>query len=141
MPSQPLSLSTYLYAFGVTFLVMAVLDGIWLGWLAIDFYKQELGPLMTDSIRIVPAAVYYLLYPAAILFLALSPPPASLGAAALRCAVLGLTAFGVYDMTNLSTLRGYSVKLALVDTAWGTFATTLGGSAAYAFVIGRAASS
>jgi uncharacterized membrane protein len=141
MPSQPVSLSSFLYAFGVALVVMAALDAVWLGWLAKDFYKQELGPLMTDSVRVLPAALYYLLYPAAIVFLALLPPPASLGAAALRSAVLGLTAFGVYDMTNLSTLRGYSVTLALVDMAWGTFATALGGSAAYALVISKVSAS
>ncbi len=126
-------------AWGVAFVVMAVLDGLWLGWLALDFYQRELGPLMTDSVRIVPAALYYLFYPAAIVFLALTPRPTSLRAAALRSAALGLTAFGVYDLTNLSTLRGYSVAMTVVDMAWGTFASAAGGSAAYRWVLARRA--
>ena len=65
-----------LAAWGVAFIVMGVLDGLWLGWLALGFYQRELGPLMTDSVRIVPAALYYLFYPAAIVFLALTPRPA-----------------------------------------------------------------
>ena len=124
-----------LSAYGVALVVLAVLDGAWLGWLAIDFYKRELGTLMTDSVRVVPAAIYYVAFPAAVVYLALTPPPTSMLDAVLRSAALGLAAFGVYDLTNLATLRGYSVRLALVDMAWGTFATAAAGSAAYAVVL------
>ena len=62
---------------------------------------------------------------------------AGLRSAALRSAVLGLAAFGVYDLTNLATLRGYSVLMTVVDMAYGTFASAVGGSAAYALVIAR----
>jgi len=138
MTSTHSSPKTFFAAYAVALVVMGALDAVWLGWLAIDFYRRELGPLMTDSVRIVPAALYYLLYPVAIVVLALTPRPASLGSAALRSAVLGAAAFGVYDLTNLSTLRGYSLSMTVVDMLWGTLATALGGSAAYALVIARA---
>jgi uncharacterized membrane protein len=139
MTAQRLSLLQYLAAYGVAFVVMGALDAVWLGWLAKDFYKAELGPLMTDSVRVVPAALYYLLYPAAIVALALTPAPGGWPEALLRSALLGVTAFGVYDLTNLAILRGYSLRMTVVDMAWGAFATAVGGSAAYAFVIARAA--
>ena len=132
-----LTMTRFLAAYGVALVVMSALDGVWLGWLAKGFYMHELGALMTDSVRLVPAALYYLGYPAAIVYLALSPS-ASPGEALLRSAMLGLTAFGVYDLTNLATLRGYSVLMTVVDMAWGTFATTVGGAAAYRFVAVRA---
>ena len=138
MSAQRLTLTQFLAAYGVALVVMSVLDALWLGWLARDFYKQELGTLMTDSVRIVPATLYYLLYPAAIVYLAITPAPGGLAEAVMRSAVLGLTAFGVYDLTNLATLRGYSVTLTMVDMAWGTFATALGGGVAYAIAIERA---
>ncbi len=128
---------TFLAAYGVVLAVMGALDAVWLGWLAIDFYRRELGALMTDSVRVVPAALYYLGFPAAIVFLALTPKPGSLGSAALRSAVLGTAAFGVYDLTNLATLRGYSVSMTIADMAWGTFASALGGCAAYLLVIAK----
>jgi uncharacterized membrane protein len=137
MNSSRLTFTTFLFAYGVALLAMGALDATWLGWLAIDFYRRELGALMTDSVRVVPAALYYVGYPAVIVFLALTPRPATLRVAALRSAVLGLAAFGVYDLTNLSTLRGYSVLMTVVDMAWGTFASAVGGGAAYAAVISR----
>lgn len=134
MPSQRLTLARLAAAYAVALVVMSALDGVWLGWLATDFYRDQLGPLMTDSVRIVPAALYYLGYPAVIVYLALTPAT-TLREAVLRSAVLGLAAFGVYDLTNLATLRGYTVTMAVVDMAWGTFATALGGGVAYRTVI------
>ena len=136
MPTPRLTLIQLLVAYGVALVVMSVLDGVWLGWLAREFYQRELGALMTDSVRIVPAALYYLGYPAVIVYLALLPS-ASLGEALLRSAVLGLAAFGVYDLTNLATLKGYSLTMTVVDMAWGTFATAVGGGLTHTFVLAR----
>ncbi len=136
-----ITLAQFFAAYGVTLLVMGALDAVWLGWLMKDFYKQELGPLMTDSVRVIPAAMYYLLYPLAIVYLALTPTPSSLGEALLRSAVLGAAAFGVYDLTNLAVMRGYTVAMTVVDLAWGTCATAIGGAAAYLAVVSRAPSS
>jgi uncharacterized membrane protein len=138
MSADRLTLTQFFAAYAVALVVMSVLDGLWLGWLMRDFYQRELGGLMTDSVRWLPAVMYYLLYPAAIVFLALTPSPPTLFEALLRSAVLGLTAFGVYDLTNLATLRGYTVAMTVADMAWGTFATAVGGSAAYAIVVSRA---
>ena len=140
MSDSRLTLLQFLAAYAVALAVVGVLDGLWLGWLAKSFYQEQLGALMTDSVRIVPAAIYYFGFPLAIVYLALVPAT-SLGEAVLRSAVLGLAAFGVYDMTNLATLRGYTVLMAVVDMAWGTFATALSGAAAYYFVVSRTASS
>lgn len=123
-------------AYAVVLVVMGALDGVWLGWLAKTFYQQQLGGLMTDSVRIVPAALYYFGFPFAIVYLALTPA-ASLSEAVMRSAVLGLAAFGVYDLTNLATLRGYTVAMTVVDMTWGTFASAVGGAAAYRFVLAR----
>jgi uncharacterized membrane protein len=137
MTPSRISLPTFFAAYAVALVVMGALDALWLGWLALDFYKRELGPLMTDAVRVVPAALYYVGFPMAIVYLALNPAPATLREAALRSAVLGLAGFGVYDLTNLATLRGYTVLMTVVDMAWGTFASTVGGSAAYALIISR----
>jgi uncharacterized membrane protein len=122
-------------AYTVALLILCLLDALWLGWVARDFYRQQLGTLMTDNIRVVPAALYYLLYPAVVVYLALTPPARSTAQAAMRSAVLGLAAFGVYDLTNLAILRGYSITVATVDMAWGGFATALAGTATYRFVL------
>ena len=34
-------------------------------------------------------------------------------------AMFGAITYGIYDFTNLATLKGYTTKLTLIDTAWG----------------------
>ena len=120
MPQSRLGLAQFALAYGTVFVTLAALDGVWLGWLALGFYQHEMGSLMADPIRIVSAALYYLFYPLAMVYLVLMRMPASLGEALRRCAVFGLAAFGVYDLTNLSVLRGYSALLGLYALPCGT---------------------
>jgi len=119
-------------AYVVVLVVVVALDALWLGVLGKDLYKREMGDLMSDSVRVVPVALFYLLYPLALVYLALFTAPSGWGEALLRSAVLGLAAYGAYDLTNLAIVRGWSVRLALVDWAWGAVAATLAGAAGYA---------
>lgn len=123
-------MNTFLKPYLAALLVMGVLDALWLGVLARDFYRQEMGAQMVEQVRWLPAALFYFGFPAALVALALFPAGQPLGHQVARAALVGLVAYGVYDLTNLATLRHWPVKLALVDTAWGTFASTLAGAAA-----------
>ena len=44
-------------------------------------------------------------------------------------AVLGLVAYGTYDLTNLSTVRDWSVAVTVTDLAWGTVLTATAATA------------
>ncbi len=127
--------------FGLAYVVVLVavlaLDGVWLGLVARDLYKREMGSLMADSVHVVPAILFYLLYPLAIVFLVLANAPAGWGEALLRSAALGLAAYGAYNLTNLSILRGWSLSLSLIDWTWGGVATAIAGAAGYRATWGR----
>jgi uncharacterized membrane protein len=124
-------MSAWWLGYGAALVVMGVLDGVWLAFVARDFYRQEMGELMAPTVRALPAALFYLAYPAGLVGLALQPLPSSAGAALWRAALVGLVAYGTYDLTNLATLRNASLKLALVDMAWGTLVSAVAGTAAY----------
>lgn len=123
-------MTTFLKPYLAALLVMGVLDALWLGVIAKDFYRQEIGAQMVAQIRWAPALVFYFAYPAALVALALFPAGQPFSHQVARAALVGLVAYGVYDLTNLSTLRHWPVRLALVDTAWGTLASTAAGAAA-----------
>lgn len=123
-------MSAFLKPYAAALLVMGILDALWLGWLARDFYRQEIGAQMADPIRWVPALAFYFAYPAALVALALFPAGQPLGFQIARAALVGMVAYGVYDLTNLATLRHWSPKLAGVDAAWGTLASTVSGGVA-----------
>ncbi|MFJ3009525.1 DUF2177 family protein [Pseudomonas fluorescens] len=126
-----------LIAYGATLVAFLLLDGIWLGVLMAPTYRELLGALMLEKPLLLPAAVFYCLYVfGCVQFVVL--PAISLQWAATRGALLGLVAYGTYDLTNWATLRGWSVQVSLMDWAWGAFATavacTVGFLAAKRFV-------
>ena len=114
-------------------LAFLILDGLWLGVLMSSTYKELFGPLMLASPNWGPAAVFYLLYVAGVVFFVVRPALAQGSArrAAVTGAFFGLIAYGTYDMTNWATLNGWSAQLALMDMAWGTLLTCLASLSGY----------
>ena len=133
-----MSINPWFYAYAAALLVLGLLDGLWLGWVARDFYRREVGDLMAAEVAKTPALVFYFAYPAGLLALSLNPLPASATAAMARAALVGLVVYGVYDLSNMATLRHWSLKLALVDVAWGVLVSAAAGTAAW-FVLQRQA--
>ena len=127
---------TYVVAYIATAVVFLGLDAIWLSRVALGMYRQELGSLLLDKPNLPIAAGFYLLYVAGIVILAIVPALGEGGwiKALLMGAVLGLVAYGTYDITNLSTLKGWSVKLAVIDIAWGTALTAVSATIGYLVV-------
>ena len=112
----------------VAIATFGVLDGIWLGLVMSGFYRTQLWPLArTSGESLAPLwtpvlLVYALLALGTILFVL---PRAANGSPILWGAAFGLVVYGVYDLTNSSTLRGYTPILTVVDIAWGMFASAV----------------
>lgn len=57
--------------------------------------------------------------------------PAGLAAdpvqAAVNAGLIGLAAYAAYNLTNIATLKGWPLKLSLVDLVWGTAASAATG--------------
>ena len=119
------------WAYGAALLVVVALDALWLGVLAKDFYRSEMAAVAADQVSLLPAALFYLGYPAGLMALALWPTPGSLPAAMLRAGLVGLVAYATYDLSNMATLKSWSWGLALTDTVWGIFLSAAAGGAAY----------
>ena len=104
-----------------------VLDGVWLGLLMKNFYRDQLAPIVRLGNGGIapnwPAAlvVYALLGTGIALFVIPRAPTVPLAAA--YGALFGLVVYGVYDFTNYSTLRQWPLVLTFVDIAWGVVAS------------------
>jgi uncharacterized membrane protein len=122
----------YLVAYAATAVVFFALDFIWLTS-ALGFYRERLGGLLLDNPNLGYAAAFYVVYVAGIVVLAVSPAlnGGTWVNAMMAGALLGLVAYGTYDMTNLATLRGWSLTVSLVDMAWGTFLTATAATGGY----------
>jgi uncharacterized membrane protein len=106
----------------VTVPVFLLIDLVWLGVVARDFYRSQLGSLMADPIVWWAAILFYLLFIGGIILFAVMPAldAGSWTRALLLGAAFGFCAYITYDLTNLATIRGWPITLVVVDIAWGT---------------------
>ena len=123
----------YAVAYIVTAVVFLGLDAIWLTQVALGMYRRELGGLLLDRPNLVIAGIFYLVFVVGLVVLAINPAlnGGSWLTALLMGGVLGLVAYGTYDITNLSTLKGWSLSVTLADLAWGTVLTGVSATAGY----------
>jgi uncharacterized membrane protein len=93
-------------------------------------FKAALGDQMLDTLRLGPAALFYLVHIGGLAAIAGRSALADGPNAAFRDgAILGLTAYSCYEMTSWTIMRDWSATLVVVDTAWGA---TISGVAAWA---------
>ncbi len=102
-----------------------LIDFIWLKYIALSFYRSNIGHLMTDKPNLVVAGLFYLVYVVGVVILAVNPAleKQSWTLAMLYGGLLGLVAYGTYDITNLATLKNFPPIVAIVDMIWGTVLT------------------
>ncbi len=117
-----MTLTDFLKLYGVAVVTFLILDMIWLGLVARSFYQAQMGHLMRANVNWAAAGVFYLVFVAGIVILAVRPAieNQSLTQALVLGAVLGLVTYAAYDLTNLATLEGFPLTVALVDLVWGT---------------------
>lgn len=118
-------MTKYLILYIASAVIFFPLDFLWLSTMGKNFYKPELGSLMLDSPNLVVAGLFYLAYLVGVVILVSAPAEGDMVKALLMGAVLGFVAYGTYDLTNLSTMVGFSPKVAVVDMAWGTTLTAV----------------
>ena len=127
-------MKVYAITYVTTLLVLLVVDAIWLALVMRGLFVAHLGPLLADPVRYVPAILFYLVFAAGLLILAIEPAirAGSLGKAIVLGAVLGLTAYATYEFTNHATLQAWPAVLVVVDIAWGIVVSAIAAAAGYA---------
>ncbi|MBC7743032.1 MAG: DUF2177 family protein [Bdellovibrionaceae bacterium] len=111
----------------LSFLIM---DYVWLNVIAKNFYINQLaslGRIENGQFRPILWAAFlvYVLLALGIVYFVLPSIAVdeNLLSVFMRGAFLGLVIYGVYDLTNLSTLKNWPLVLAGADILWGSFAT------------------
>lgn len=110
-----------LISYVLTLVIFAIIDTAWLGAMGERLYRPLIGSMLADNFRLVPALGFYALYAAGLTAFAVLPALAEADwkKALLWGAMLGLFAYATYDLTNLATLKTWSLRLSLIDMAWG----------------------
>lgn len=123
----------YLVTYGATLVAFLAIDFVWLGFVATRFYREQLGHMMLEKPLLGVAFAFYALYALGIVVFAVMPGlrDDTWRTAALLGALLGLVAYGTYDLTNFATLKGWPLTMTFVDMAWGMVLTAASATAGY----------
>ena len=118
---------TYAVAYLIALVLFAAVDITWLMTMGSKLYRQTLGDILLTELRMAPAAVFYLMYPAGLVIFAVIPAlkSGSPATALVLGALLGLFAYGTYELTNFATIRNWTLQITLIDIAYGIVASGL----------------
>lgn len=126
------TLTEILKTFMVAVPVMALIDYIWLAHIAKRFYLTSLAPLIRVEngslvVNMGGAAVVYIIGIIGLIAF-VDPLHKTPFQAFTTGALFGFVMYAFYDFTNYATLNGFPLKLALIDTLWGTLLFALVGA-------------
>ena len=126
---------SYVITYAVTLVATLLMDGAWLTLTNGAIYRPVMGPMLLPNFNGAAAAVFYALFPIGLMIFAIVPAlkAGSFGSALLHGALLGAFAYMTYDLTNLSTLKHWTLQLTLIDIGWGT--VLCGAASAIAYVV------
>ena len=116
-----MNISFYVKLYGLTVPVFFLIDIIWLGVVAKNFYQKNLKYILSPNVKWSAAIIFYLIYIAGILIFAVLPAVAkdSLRHAAVWGALFGFFTYATYDLTNLALLKDWPLIIVIVDILWG----------------------
>lgn len=102
--------------------VFFVIDMIWLGLIAKNFYAKHLGFLLKTDVNWTAAIIFYLLFIAGLVLFVLTPAlqANSWSYALTYGALFGLITYATYDLTNLATIKDWPIIVTVIDLIWGT---------------------
>ena len=111
-----------------TLIVMVPVDFLFLGIVAKSLFQSEVGDMLGD-LRIAPAVLFYLLYPAGVLIFVSLPAGTNWQSTLLYGALFGLFCYATFELTNMALLKHWSWKVVVVDIAWGAIVTAVSATA------------
>ena len=101
--------------------IFFAIDLLWLGVVAKKFYRDNLGFILSPNVNWPAAIGFYLIYIAGILLFGVLPAleNESLATALLWGGLYGFFTYATYDLTNMALIKGWPLKIVVVDIAWG----------------------
>jgi len=111
----------FLKLFAIALPVFFAIDMVWLGLVAKDFYRAQIGTLMKSDVNWTAAIIFYLIFIAGLVVFAISPAmeKGSWTHALLFGALFGLVCYATYDLTNLAVAKDWPLLVTIVDLIWG----------------------
>lgn len=126
-----------LIAYFAALLIMGGMEFCWFSLTSEPVYQRALGSILSDKVNYSAAVAFYLIYILGVVIFAIRPALESgdWRTALVHGALFGFFAYATYDLTNLATLKVWSLKVSLIDMAWGVVVTGTIASASAAITL------
>ncbi len=111
----------FLKLYAIALPVFLAIDMIWLGLVAKNFYRAQIGHLMKPDVNWTAAIIFYLIFIAGLVVFVITPAVEknSWTQALLLGALFGLACYATYDLTNLAVAKDWPLLVTVVDLIWG----------------------
>ncbi|MCX6820114.1 MAG: DUF2177 family protein [Candidatus Adlerbacteria bacterium] len=111
----------FIKLYAIALPVFFAIDMVWLGLVAKDFYRGQIGTLMKSDVNWTAGIIFYLIFIVGLVVFVITPAVerGSWTHALLFGALFGLVCYATYDLTNLATLKDWPLLVTIVDLAWG----------------------
>ena len=111
----------FIKLYAIALPVFFAIDMFWLGVVARDFYRAQIGSLLKVDVNWTAAIIFYLLFLVGLVLFVILPATekGSWTYALVYGALFGFIAYATYDLTNLATLKEWPLLISVVDMAWG----------------------
>ncbi len=112
----------FIKLYAIAFPVFLIIDMIWLGLVAKNFYSKHIGFLMKTDVNWTAAIIFYFLFIIGLIVFVITPAlqKNSWVTALLLGALFGLITYATYDLTNLATIKDWPLMVTIIDLIWGT---------------------
>jgi uncharacterized membrane protein len=111
----------FLKLYAIALPVFFIIDMLWLGLVAKNFYKEQIGMLMKPEVNWAAAIIFYLIFITGMVVFVIAPAMAkgSWTHALLMGALFGFVCYATYDLTNLAIAKDWPLLVTIVDLVWG----------------------
>lgn len=111
----------FIKLYAIALPIFFAIDMLWLGVVAKNFYRSQIGSLMKTDINWTAAIIFYLIFIAGLVLFVILPAVEknSWTHAILFGAFFGLICYATYDLTNLAIAKDWPFLVTIVDLVWG----------------------
>ena len=104
----------------ITLITFLIIDGVWLYIMNSRFYAPKLGDIIGPDVMLLPAFIFYLLIALGAVIFIIVPSKDWWSGWMLfwRGGLLGVVAYGTYDLTNQALVANWPTIVTIVDMSW-----------------------
>jgi len=106
---------------------------LWLGVIATDLYKREIGHLIGNETNFAVIGFFYLIFISGLDYFVIKPNLDKLEILKVLVPgmIFGFVTYATYQLTSLATIAGWPLKIVVIDILWGAIITSITAGVTY----------